>query len=91
MTLPTPRRAAQPTLVRHLLAWALGALGAVFIIFAFRNGGTPAYVMPIVFGLAILVKMLWHVANLVGYSTPTTLPAKLCRNWLIKTFVMIFV
>src|SRR4029079_8516148 len=32
------------------LAGGLGALGAVFIIYAFRAGGLPAYVMPIVFG-----------------------------------------
>lgn len=46
------------------LGGALGALGAVFIILAFRNGGTPAFVMPIVFGLAplvnVLVSMLTH-------------------------------
>ena len=29
----------------------LGALGAVCIIWAFRNGGSPAYVMPLVFGV----------------------------------------
>lgn len=39
-------------------AGALGALGAVFIIFAFRHGGSPAYVMPLVFGLAPLVNVL---------------------------------
>ena len=39
-------------------AGALGAIGAVFIIFAFRNGGSPTYVMPIVFGLAPLVNVL---------------------------------
>ena len=31
-------------------AGMLGAIGAVFIIFAFRSGGLPAYVMPLVFG-----------------------------------------
>jgi drug/metabolite transporter (DMT)-like permease len=36
----------------------LGALGAVFIIFAFRAGGLPAYVMPLVFGGAPLVNVL---------------------------------
>jgi drug/metabolite transporter (DMT)-like permease len=40
------------------LAGTLGAIGAVFIILAFRNGGTPAFVMPIVFGLAPLVNVL---------------------------------
>lgn len=39
-------------------AGLLGAIGAVFIIFAFRNGGSPTYVMPIVFGLAPLVNVL---------------------------------
>src|ERR1700732_2539678 len=41
---------------------ALGALGAVFIIFAFRNGGSPAYVMPLVFGGAPLVNVLVSMA-----------------------------
>ena len=40
------------------LAGALGAIGAVFIIFAFRSGGLPTYVMPIVFGFAPLVNVL---------------------------------
>ena len=43
---------------------ALGALGAVCIIWAFKAGGVPAYVMPIVFGGAplvnVLVSMLTH-------------------------------
>ncbi|HUQ88615.1 MAG TPA: hypothetical protein VM096_13725 [Vicinamibacterales bacterium] len=39
-------------------AGALGAIGAVFIIFAFRYGGSPTYVMPIVFGIAPLVNVL---------------------------------
>src|SRR5688572_5662835 len=33
---------------------ALGALGAVCIIWAFRTGGSPTYIMPLVFGLAPL-------------------------------------
>ncbi len=40
------------------LAGALGAIGAVCIIFAFRSGGLPTYVMPIVFGGAPLVNVL---------------------------------
>ena len=39
-------------------AGALGAIGAVFIIFAFRSGGLPNYVMPIVFGCAPLVNVI---------------------------------
>ena len=37
---------------------ALGALGAVCIIWAFKSGGLPNYVMPIVFGGAPLVNVL---------------------------------
>ena len=43
---------------------ALGAIGAVCIIYAFKAGGQPAYVMPMVFGGAplvnVLVSMLVH-------------------------------
>lgn len=46
------------------LAGVLGALGAVGIIYAFRAGGSPLYVMPLVFGGAplvnVLVSMLVH-------------------------------
>ena len=37
------------------ISGALGAIGALFIIFAFKSGGLPAYVMPLVFGGAPLV------------------------------------
>jgi hypothetical protein len=40
---------------------ALGALGAVCIIWAFRSGGSPAYVMPLVFGGAPLVNVLFSM------------------------------
>jgi len=40
---------------------ALGALGAVCIIFAFRNGGLPTYVMPLVFAGAPLVNVLFSM------------------------------
>ena len=40
------------------IAGALGALGAVCIIYAFRAGGLPLYVMPLVFGGAPLVNVL---------------------------------
>lgn len=46
------------------VAGALGAIGAVCIIWAFRTGGLPVYVMPLVFGGApivnVLVSMLIH-------------------------------
>jgi hypothetical protein len=41
------------------VAGALGALGAVCIIFSFRTGGTPTYVMPLVFGGAPLINVLY--------------------------------
>jgi hypothetical protein len=44
--------------VAATLGGALGALGAVCIIWAFRAGGLPAYVMPLVFGGAPLVNVL---------------------------------
>jgi len=40
------------------LAGALGAIGAIFIIYAFRAGGAPTYVMPLVFGIAPLVNVV---------------------------------
>lgn len=40
------------------IAGALGAIGAVCIIFAFRSGASPLYVMPLVFGGAPLVNVL---------------------------------
>jgi drug/metabolite transporter (DMT)-like permease len=43
--------------VMATVAGALGAIGAVCIIWAFRNGGLPNYVMPLVFGGAPLVNV----------------------------------
>ncbi len=40
------------------LAGALGAVGAVCIIYAFKAGGLPTYVMPLVFGGAPVVNVL---------------------------------
>ena len=41
---------------------ALGALGAVCIIWAFKAGGLPNYVMPLVFGGAPLVSVIVSMA-----------------------------
>jgi hypothetical protein len=41
------------------IAGALGALGAVCIIYSFRFGGVPLYVMPLVFGGAPVVNVLY--------------------------------
>ena len=43
------------------VAGALGALGAVCIIYSFRSGGTPTYVMPLVFGGAPLVNTAYSM------------------------------
>jgi hypothetical protein len=43
------------------LAGALGAVGAVCIILSFRAGGLPLYVMPLVFGGAPIVNVLYSV------------------------------
>ena len=44
------------------VAGALGALGAVCIIWSFRTGGIPLYVMPLVFGGAPIVNVLYSMA-----------------------------
>jgi hypothetical protein len=49
-------------LVTATIAGALGALGAVCIIYAFRSGGLPVYVMPLVFGGAPVVNVLLTMA-----------------------------
>jgi hypothetical protein len=43
------------------LGGALGALGAICIIFAFRYGGIPPYVMPVVFAGAPVVNVLFSL------------------------------
>ena len=45
-------------LITATIAGALGAAGAACIIYAFRHGGLPIYVMPLVFGGAPIVNVL---------------------------------
>ena len=47
--------------VAATVAGVLGALGAICIIFAFRFGGLPTYVMPLVFAGAPLVNVLFSM------------------------------
>jgi hypothetical protein len=51
-------------LINATIAGALGAAGAACIIWAFKTGGLPVYVMPLVFGGApiinVAVSMLIH-------------------------------
>src|SRR4029450_5048527 len=49
-------------LVMATIAGALGAIGAACIIWAFRTGGLPVYVMPLVFGGAPIVNVLLSMA-----------------------------
>jgi hypothetical protein len=44
-------------LINATIAGALGAAGAVCIIWAFRTGGLPIYVMPLVFGGAPIINV----------------------------------
>lgn len=50
---------------------ALGALGAVCIIWAFRSGGSPVYVMPLVFGGAPVVNVLFSIWQHPPKSAPS--------------------
>src|SRR3954468_2982360 len=45
-------------LVRATIAGALGAAGAACIIWAFKAGGLPVYVMPLMFGGAPIINVL---------------------------------
>jgi len=49
-------------LVAATVAGALGAVGAACIIWSFRFGGLPVYVMPLVFGGAPIVNVLVAMA-----------------------------
>lgn len=55
------------------LGGALGAVGAICIIFAFKYGGLPTYVMPLVFGGAPLVNVLFSL----WLHPPKTVPSPL--------------
>ncbi len=50
---------------------ALGAIGAVCIIYAFRNGGMPNYVMPLVFGGAPVINVLVTMAMQPPKNAPS--------------------
>jgi hypothetical protein len=49
-------------LIKATIAGALGAAGAACIIWAFKAGGLPVYVMPLVFGGAPIVNVLLTLA-----------------------------
>lgn len=53
------------------LGGTLGALGAVCIIWAFRSGGSPLYVMPLVFAGAPVINVLYTMVQ----HPPKTAPS----------------
>jgi len=59
--------------VAATLGGALGAAGAVCIIFAFKNGGIPTYVMPLVFAGAPLVNVLFTLWQHPPKTSPNPL------------------
>ena len=52
---------------------ALGALGAICIIYAFKSGGLPNYVMPLVFGGAPVVNVIVSMAQHPPKNPPNPL------------------
>ena len=62
-----------PGVIAATLGGTLGALGAVCIIYAFKAGGTPAFVMPLVFGGAPLVNVLVSMATHPPKESPSPL------------------
>ena len=55
------------------LGGALGAIGAVCIIWAFKSGGLPNYVMPLVFGGAPLINVIVSMAMHPPKNAPSPL------------------
>jgi hypothetical protein len=60
-------------MMTSIVGGALGAAGAVCIIFAFRAGGSPSIVMPLVFGGAPLVNVLVSMAMHPPKNAPSPL------------------
>jgi len=59
--------------VAATLGGTLGALGAVCIIWAFRAGGSPLYVMPLVFAGAPVVNVLYTMVQHPPKTAPNPL------------------
>ncbi|HUG53493.1 MAG TPA: hypothetical protein VMR21_07825 [Vicinamibacteria bacterium] len=60
-----------PGVIGATAGGALGALGAVCIIWAFRSGGSPLYVMPLVFAGAPVVNVLYTIIQHPPKSAPS--------------------
>jgi len=55
------------------LGGTLGAVGALCIIYAFKSGGIPTYVMPLVFGGAPIVNVLFSMWQHPPKTSPNPL------------------
>lgn len=56
-----------------MIGGAVGALGAICIIYAFKSGGVPTYVMPLVFGGAPIVNVLFSMYEHPPKTSPNPL------------------
>ena len=59
--------------VGTIVGGALGAAGAICIIYAFKSGGLPTYVMPLVFAGAPLVNVLYSMWQHPPKTSPNPL------------------
>jgi hypothetical protein len=64
---------SRPGVIGATLGGLLGAAGAVCIIWAFRSGGSPLYVMPLVFAGAPLVNVLYSMWQHPPKASPNPL------------------
>ena len=64
---------SRPGVTAATIAGVLGALGALCVIFAFRAGGAPVWVMPLVFAGAPLVNVLYTTWQHPPKSAPSPL------------------
>ncbi len=55
------------------IAGALGALGAAFIIFSYKFGGVPLYVMPLVFGGAPVINTIYTILTHPPKNPPSAM------------------
>jgi uncharacterized membrane protein len=62
-----------PGITMATLGGALGAVGAICIIYAFKTGGVPNYVMPLVFGGAPVVNTLFSMWEHPPKTSPSPL------------------
>ena len=62
-----------PGVISATIGGILGALGAVCIIWSFRYGGVPLYVMPLVFGGAPVINVMYSMVIHPPKAAPSPL------------------